>query len=384
MLTRPDFKAHLQAHVLPGEGAIILSEEGGRALRGPVYELLVPLIDGERSSDDLAAALAERIAPAKVYYALMLLEKGGYIAEAAPAVPTGAGEPPAATSRDQLAATARWVAAARAVESRRQDRLFDDRWAEALAGDPGRKWLADFDVTAPIAVRTRFFDDFLLEAVDAPEVRQVVIVAAGMDTRAFRLPWPGGTALFELDQPEVLDLKEEILTVAGATAGGGRRAIGVDLTAEWQGALLDAGFDPRRPSAWLLEGLLVYLPKAAVLDLLNRVSALAAAGSRIGFDLVNRDMLTSPLSRRWLRFLEAAGVPWRFGADEPEQLLAARGWVSPACRSWEEVAPSYGRALPAAPRALLGIPRSFLVTAHRGSAPSRQGHGTPGRERSQA
>ena len=94
-------------------------------------------------------------------------------------------------------------------------------------------------------------------------MRQIVIPAAGLDSRAYRLAWPDGTVVFELDQPQVLEFKHEVLAGSGDAPTAERREIAVDLRDDWPQALRRSGFDPSRPSAWIVEGLLVYLPAAA-------------------------------------------------------------------------------------------------------------------------
>jgi methyltransferase (TIGR00027 family) len=268
-----------------------------------------------------------------------------------------------------LAATARWTAATRARESARPDRLFSDPWAALLAGDEGNIWFERFSTGPGEAsgevqvVRTRFFDDFLLRLTHAEPIRQVVLLAAGMDTRAYRLAWPPGTRLFELDQPGVLSLKTRQLAAEGATPACEHHTIGVDLNYAQDAALGAAGFDPRQRSVWLIEGLLFYLPEPAALQLLDRVTALAGVGSWLGLDVVNQAMLTSESTRAWVESLARAGVPWRFATDEPEQLLAARGWVANVTQPGEEGA-HFGRwPYQVAPRSVPGSPRSLLVTA---------------------
>ena len=171
-----------------------------------------------------------------------------------------------------IAPTSRWMAAARARENEREDRLFDDPLAAALAGPEGFVWLERMESAArsespglyPV-IRTRFFDDFLLDSCRRLGIRQVVLAAAGLDTRAFRLSWPSETQVYELDLPEVLDAKEDVIKAAGAKASCERRTIRVDLSQEtWPEALLDAGYWPERSSVWLIEGLLFYLTRAAV------------------------------------------------------------------------------------------------------------------------
>ena len=273
--------------------------------------------------------------------------------------------------RMSLASTARWTAAVRAHESERPDRLFNDPWAALLAGIVGQDWLASMPAEVStasqtsIVVRTKFFDDFLLRVTTEHQVHQVVIVAAGMDTRAFRLAWPEGTRLFELDQPELLAQKEQLLASATVSPTCRRQTIGVDLREPWVEALCQAGFDPLQRSVWLLEGFFHYLPESSVLNLLDVVTTLSAAESWLGFDVVNRDMLTSPWIRSWVESLEKSGVPWLSTMEEPEAVLAEREWTATVVQFGEESA-NFGRwPYPTAPRSVPGIPRSFLVTATR-------------------
>lgn len=165
-----------------------------------------------------------------------------------------------------MANTGLLVAAIRADESRRPDHLFTDPFADRLAGETGRRLLAEAVAeagdrpTRQSVVRTRFWDEALLRATRS--VRQVVILAAGMDARAFRLPWPDGATVYELDQPEVIAAKAAAL--AGEQPLCTRVAVGVDLTGDWAEALRANGFDGGQPTVWLAEGLLQYLDEAAV------------------------------------------------------------------------------------------------------------------------
>jgi methyltransferase (TIGR00027 family) len=273
-----------------------------------------------------------------------------------------------------VANTARWTAALRAQESERPDRLFDDPLAQALAGEEGMMMLAYSeqahpeqvaDVAPYIAIRTRFFDDLALQSA-AEGIRQVVIVGAGMDTRAFRLSWPAGTSLYELDRPELLDLKEAILSRESARAECRRRPLGVDLEGEWGPALTAAGFAAGEPSLWLVEGVFYYLEERDVHDLLGQISPLAAAGSRMGADMVSAAFFTSPWMREVLRGMAERGMAWKFGTDEPEALLARFGWHAHVTQPGEEGA-HYGRwPRPAPPpREQREFPHSFLVVACR-------------------
>src|SRR5438132_13080729 len=149
---------------------------------------------------------------------------------------------------DSAIETARWTAAVRARENRRPDRIFEDPWAEVLAGD------AIADESPNAVIRTRFFDEFLARATAGQGIRQIVLVASGMDARAYRRLWPDGTCVYELDRPELLELKDRLLREAGARPTCARQSVGVDLTERWTAALEEAGFDSSTPSAWLAEG----------------------------------------------------------------------------------------------------------------------------------
>ena len=141
--------------------------------------------------------------------------------------------------------------------------------------------------SAYIGVRSRFFDQFCAES--APGVTQTVILAAGLDTRALRLAWPSGSTVFEIDQTAVLAFKDRVL--AGRNGGARRVLVPVDLREDWAGALLSAGFDPARPSSWLVEGLLPYLPASAEADLFDRIDTLSHHGSRIAVEQVDTALL---------------------------------------------------------------------------------------------
>lgn len=196
-----------------------------------------------------------------------------------------------------VGATATAVAATRATASQGPDALLDDPWAEPLVRAVGMEMfvkvvdgesLADDDdpllnrraMNEQMAVRTRFFDDFFLDAARGG-VRQAVILASGLDTRAYRLPWPAGTVVFEIDQPEVVEFKTRTLADLGAEPTAQRRTVAVDLRNDWARALKETGFDPAAPTAWSAEGLLVYLPPEAQDRLFDDITALSAPGSRI-------------------------------------------------------------------------------------------------------
>ncbi|HZC91139.1 MAG TPA: class I SAM-dependent methyltransferase [Mycobacterium sp.] len=195
-----------------------------------------------------------------------------------------------------VGATATAVAASRAMASQNPDALLDDPWADPLVravgidtfvklidgeiGQTDDPLLNRRAMNEQIAVRTRFFDDFFLQATGSG-IRQAVILASGLDTRAYRLPWPAGTVVFEIDQPQVIAFKTRTLADLGAEPTAQRRTVAIDLRGDWPAALIDAGFDTRRPTAWSAEGLLVYLPPDAQDRLFDNIAGLSAAGSRI-------------------------------------------------------------------------------------------------------
>src|SRR5215217_2017991 len=265
------------------------------------------------------------------------------------------------------------MAAARARESRRPDALFDDPLAAAFAGREGFAWLEGMEVArlwgGPglyIVIRTRFFDDFLLSSCLSTGARQIVLLAAGMDARAFRISWPPQTRLYELDRPEVLAAKETVITRTGARPACERHAIGADLgRPSWSEALLEAGYEAREPSVWLVEGLLFYMSEAAVHLLLDAVRALASPGSRLSADLVNEELLRSPTLWPLLSTFAGRGLVGYFGANDPEALFAEHGWKAQATQPGEQGA-NFGRwPYPVARREVPNVPRIFLVRARR-------------------
>ncbi len=200
--------------------------------------------------------------------------------------------------------TATMVAAGRAIASAQPGGLIDDPFAAPLVRAVGVEFftkmvdgeldLSQFPDFSPeraeamvngMAVRTKFFDD-CCTAATAAGVRQVVILASGLDARAYRLPWPAGTTVYELDQPDVIDFKTQTLAAIGAEPTAQRRTVAIDLREDWPQALRAAGFDASAPTAWLAEGLLIYLPPQAQDQLFDRITALSAPGSTIATEYV--------------------------------------------------------------------------------------------------
>jgi methyltransferase (TIGR00027 family) len=272
-----------------------------------------------------------------------------------------------AVSGELLGSTARWTASVRAAESARADRLLDDPWAAALAGQEGAAWFAQrpADSGIPIVLRTRFFDDWLQRIALQAGIRQIVLMAAGLDTRAFRLGWPEETRILELDQAMVLAYKEQILHSAGARPACERRTIEADLTDPWGEALLQAGLDAQSPSGWLLEGFLFYLANESATRILDEVTSLAAPGSWMGFDIINSAVLTSPWTRSWVDMQASLGAPWIGTMDDPKAFLADRGWRATLSQAGASDA-NYGRwAYPVIPTEMPDMPHNWFVTAER-------------------
>ncbi len=248
-----------------------------------------------------------------------------------------------------VGATATSVAASRALASRGPDALIDDPYADPLVKAVGVEplirlasgeasveddpMLSRQRMTEQIAVRTRFFDDFFTNAA-RDGVRQAVILASGLDTRAYRLSWPAGAVVFELDQPQVIEFKTQVLADLGATSTAQRRAIGIDLRDDWPTALRDNGFDTTQPTAWIAEGLLIYLPPDAQDRLLDSVTDLSAPGSRFATEFMAAGTtLPNSLVQRFKDWSTRIGsdidLPALFYTGERNaagDYLAERGW----------------------------------------------------------
>lgn len=258
--------------------------------------------------------------------------------------------------------TALLVAAARAVETERPDALARDPFARVFldaAGDPRAVALADagdasgnpMAATRHLGVRTRFFDEFVRGAIGSG-IRQVVILAAGLDSRAYRLDLPSGTVVHELDRPEVLAFKEEALAAHGASPAAGLRHVPVDLREDWPAALRASGFDDAAPTAWLVEGLLPYLPAAAQALLFERIVALSAPGSRVAVEGQNGPLDLAGFRAITQRYAQEGSplgdfdVTSLFVDDEdradPADLLTAHGWSVERAGSTVELGRRYG------------------------------------------
>ncbi|RZT86467.1 methyltransferase (TIGR00027 family) [Pseudonocardia sediminis] len=284
--------------------------------------------------------------------------------------------------------TALLVAAGRAVETCRDDRLVDDPWAQRFVAAanppssvpvrPGETWTVhdpDPAIRSEVdgfwtmmatyqGVRSRFFDDALDRAVSAG-TDQVVLLAAGLDARALRLPWGSGVTVYEIDQAGVLEFKDEVVEAHDGRPTCDRRVVGVDLRDDWVAALRAQGFDPSRPTAWLAEGLLPFLPADAQETLLRAIDELSAPGSTIAAEHF-ADVIAMMAHRPSLAALVAPfGVEFPSLISTEERPPAARrlselGWDVDSVDS-PGVARGYGRDLAGLPD---GIEfSSDLVTA---------------------
>ncbi len=247
-----------------------------------------------------------------------------------------------------VGATATAVAASRAMASQGPDPLLHDPWADPLVravgidtfvklidgelGPGNDPLLSRRAMNEQITVRTRFFDDFFVRAT-ASGIQQAVILASGLDTRAYRLPWPAGTIVYEIDQPDVIEFKTRTLAGLGAEPTAERRTIAIDLRDDWPAALTGAGFDTARPTAWSAEGLLVYLPPEAQDRLFDHIVALSAPGSRIATE--HMDMRRIPpdwaerlteRSRRIGSNINLAELFYTGDRNTAADYLAGRGW----------------------------------------------------------
>jgi methyltransferase (TIGR00027 family) len=247
-----------------------------------------------------------------------------------------------------VGATATAVAASRAVASQGPDALLDDPFAEPLVRAVGLDKFVRFVDGEPfgeddptmtrnamseqIAVRTRYFDAFFTSAAEAG-IRQAVILAAGLDTRAYRLGWPANTDVYEVDQPEVIAFKTTTLDGLGAAPKAERKTVAIDLRDDWPSALRAAGFDPAKPTAWIAEGLLPYLPPDAQDRLFDHITALSARGSRLATEHMDTSNLPDDwadrINDRWRRAgsdINLSDLFYDGERNEARAYLSSHGW----------------------------------------------------------
>lgn len=269
-----------------------------------------------------------------------------------------------------VGATATMVAAARAMASRAADPLIDDPFAEPLVRAVGIEFfskvldgeisLAQVDepgfdpsrIIDLLAVRTKFFDEFFLQSATAG-IRQAVILASGLDSRAYRLAWPAGTVVFEIDQQAVIDFKTGTLAKLGAEPAAAHRPVAVDLRDDWPAALRASGFDETQPTAWSAEGLLAYLPPDAQDRLFDQITALSAKGSRLATEyhpqgsqfIAERN---KQMARQWNAHgldLDLSDLMYHGERNPAPNYLATHGWQV-TTQNRAELFEAYGRPLP--------------------------------------
>jgi methyltransferase (TIGR00027 family) len=297
-----------------------------------------------------------------------------------------------------VGATALGVAAARAAETESENPLINDPFARVFVDAAGEglwslysnpKLLAKAVELEPdvrnriqlmidfMATRTAFFDEFFLGAADSG-IRQVVILAAGLDARTWRLPWPDGTVVYELDQPKVLEFKSNTLREHGASPMARLMNVPIDLRQDWPKALREAGFDPSRPAVWSAEGLVRYLPARAQDLLFERIHALSAQGSWLasnvpgaGFtdpDVVRRQREDMKRMRAAAAKLVNAEITDFDDLWYPEERRAVDGWLSEhgwdvTAATFSDLMARYGRSVPQG--AEDAMPPTLYVSAQR-------------------
>jgi methyltransferase (TIGR00027 family) len=273
-----------------------------------------------------------------------------------------------------VGATATMVAAARALASEDTNPIINDPFAAPLVravgidfftrvvdgqinpafeenvGENGKGELQT--ETDSLAVRTRFFDEFFANAT-AAGIGQAVILAAGLDARAYRLAWPSGSVVYEVDQPKVVAFKTETMAGLGAKPTAERRTVSIDLREDWPAALRDSGFDDTKPAAWSAEGLLMYLPAEAQDRLFDHITALSAPGSQLATEYHPQTGPTmaersQAMNNRWANLgcdVDLSGLFYEGERSNVAEYLSDRGWQV-VTRARRELFGDYGRPFP--------------------------------------
>ena len=270
-----------------------------------------------------------------------------------------------------VGATATMVAAARALASGGTNPIINDPFAAPLVRAVGLDFfrrLVDGDIIASdgydgsskdlaletdsIAVRTRFFDDFFLNAA-RDGIRQSVILAAGLDARAYRLAWPPGSVVYEVDQPQVVEFKSTAMANLGAAPTADRRTVSIDLREDWPAALRRDGFDVTQPTSWSAEGLLMYLPPDAQDRLFDNITGLSASGSKLATEYhpdsgPNMTQRAQEFNERWAKFgcdIDLSGLFFEGERSNVADYLTERGWQVTA-RKRRDLFGDYGLEFP--------------------------------------
>ncbi len=274
-----------------------------------------------------------------------------------------------------VGATATMVAATRALASAEPNPIINDPFAAPLVRAVGLNFfvrLVNGDIVASqthdqavqaerdlqletdsIAVRTRFFDDFFLNA-SRDGVRQAVILAAGLDARPYRLSWPSGSVVYEVDQPKVIEFKSAVMSALSAAPAADRRTVSIDLREDWPAALRRSGFDDTQPTAWSAEGLLMYLPPDAQDRLFDNITALSAPGSRLATEYHGDDSgptmseRAAQFNKRWATLgcdIDLSGLFFDGERSNVAEYLNDRGWQV-STRPRRDLFADYGRVFP--------------------------------------
>ena len=277
-----------------------------------------------------------------------------------------------------VGATATMVAAARALASEEPNPIINDPLAAPLVRAVGVSFftrLIDGDIRPPvaseascevdnfserdlrmetdsIAVRTRFFDEFFLAAAH-DGIRQSVILAAGLDARPYRLPWPKGTVVYEVDQPQVIEFKSATLSALGVAPAAYRRTVSIDLREDWPTALRRSGFDDTKPTSWSAEGLLMYLPPEAQDRLFDNITALSAPGSKLATEYhpdsgATMSQRAQEFNQRWIKLgcdIDLSGLFFDGERNNVVDYLTDRGWQV-TTRARRDLFTEYGRVFP--------------------------------------
>lgn len=293
---------------------------------------------------------------------------------------------------NSVGATATMVAAARAAATRQPQPVITDEFAEPLVRAAGLDLftklatgeLDSSDIEEGVgfsrfvdtfAARALFYDDYFAAAGQAG-LRQVVIVASGLDSRAYRLPWPAGTTVYEIDQPEVIAFKTATLAEIGAAPTAELRTVGIDLREDWPAALQASGFDPSKPTAWLAEGVLIgFLPPEAEVRLLDAIIPLSSEGSRFAADFgavagtspeaLEKSRLMAEGWRRRGLDLDITALTYPGEHTDVAAHLRANGWEATEFRLSDlfsaAVLPELGEAEHQAPAATISFVRAVRL-----------------------
>ena len=296
---------------------------------------------------------------------------------------------------ESVGATALGVAGGRAKETNSADPLISDPYAELFleaAGDGIWRVYLDDELPAQLAdvdpqfedrmhamlgytaCRTKFFDDYFLAAA-GDGIRQVVILAAGLDSRAWRLAWPAGCVVYEIDQPKVLEFKTGTLQSHAVDPIASHVSVGIDLRLDWPKALTEAGFDASAPTAWSAEGLLPYLTADAQYLLFERIQSLSAPGSRVAVEAFTNEFFSADsFARREEQtelyrnvaiklggkdITESGNLLYEGERTEVVDWLRAHGWSVTSATSADDLMAASNRAAPAGLDA--AIPESVFV-----------------------